>query len=788
MQLDQTFLDQYRDRKPPMDDLGLVTFLRTYSTHGRESWFDVCKRVVEGAWTIGERGFDVRGMNPDHMQTWGQRMFDHMFNMRWVPAGRGLQHMGHDRMWRKGSAVFQSCAYVDSSNDAWISFLANMSMLGVGVGFDTSGAGKHMLRTPAITGTCVVSDTREGWVDVFATLYAAMIGERADVPAYFDLSALRPKGAPLVTMGGVSSGPGPLGEAIVKFCKASDVLSAFYDAEEQLVSVYAGPAARTDLTPLRILDFGNIVGVCVVSGGIRRSAEIAIFDERDESVFHAKRDTEKLYAWRWASNNTVRLTEPPTRDFVRKVVQNCHDFGDPGLLFLYNVLGKGRTGDVNLRERGHGCNPCVTGDTVVNTLDGPRKVQELVDTPFAFWWNGQIWHSDGFWLTKSTRKLVEVWFTDGTHIKCTPDHKFITTRGPVAASKLFSCNTHPLSFRFGADQVIAQGDGTKTVAAVVRVKMRQAVDVYDCSVPGINMFPANGAMIANCGEQPLESMELCNLVEICLPRCENYAQFEQVALCALYYGKLVTMLPVGYEDADRIMHRNRRIGVSVTGFVECADRVTPWLTDAYSTMRKFDQRISRLHNVPESVKITSVKPSGTVSIVLGCSPGMNPHFAPYYVRRINIEDTSPLVDMLKAAGYPCERNKYSKSSYVFEFPMRATGPTGLSAIDQLKNVLTLQANWSDNMVSNTIVFDEHEIDDIADFVFAHSDKFKSLAFLRREHGFEQAPLEEISAEDYAARVAALRPLDLSILHGADVHDTDEAGCESGKCEISFGGA
>jgi hypothetical protein len=188
------------------------------------------------------------------------------------------------------------------------------------------------------------------------------------------------------------------------------------------------------------------------------------------------------------------------------------------------------------------------------------------------------------------------------------------------------------------------------------------------------------------------------------------------------------------------------------------------------------------------VKITSVKPSGTVSIVLGCSPGMNPHFAPYYIRRINIEDTSPLVDMLSTAGYPYERNKYSKTSYVFEFPMKATGPTALNAIDQLKNVLTLQANWSDNMVSNTIVFDEHEIDDIADFVHANSDKFKSLAFLKREHGFEQAPLEEISQAEYDARVAALRPLDLTRLHGADVHDTDERGCESGKCEISFADA
>ncbi len=629
-----------------MDAAGMVTFLRTYSAKGQETWFDVCKRVVEGAWTIAERR-GVRGLDAEYVNKWAEMMFDHMFNMRWLPAGRGLQHMGHDRMWVKGSGVLQNCAFVESADDGWVEFLANMSMLGVGVGFDMSGAGKHTLQAPALVAGRVftVADTREGWVDVFRTLYKAVTTTGASLPEVFSLADLRKKGAPLATMGGVSSGPDPLGEAIVKFCKAVGVLAGNYDPVTCLVQLTPGRLQHTPLTSETILDIGNIVGVCVVSGGIRRSAEIAIFEPGDETVFDAKRDTDKLYAWRWASNNTIRYTKPPTRDEIRKVVQNCHDYGDPGMLFLYNVLGKGRTGDVNARERGHGCNPC--------------------------------------------------------------------------------------------------------------------------------------------GEQPLESRELCNLVEICLPRCPDYATFEQVACCALYYGKLVTMLPTGDAVSDEIMRRNRRIGVSVTGFVECADTATPWFNDVYSTMRKFDQRISRRHDVPSSVKITSVKPSGTVSLVLGCSPGMNPHFAPYYIRRINIEETSPLCAVLDAAGYPKQRNVYSKTSFVYEFPMRATGPTSLNAVQQLQNVLTLQANWSDNMVSNTIVFDEHEIGDIADFVHAHSDKFKSLAFLKREHGFEQAPLEEITEAEYNARAAAVRDLDLGILHGANTHDTEEAGCESGKCALPF---
>jgi len=782
MQLDPVFLEQYRDRQPPFDDLGLVTFLRTYSAHGRETWFDVCKRVVEGAWTIGER-YNPRGMDDDHVRKWSELMFDHMFNLRWIPAGRGLQHMGHDRMWTKGSGVLQNCGYIDSADDNWIAFLANMSMLGVGVGFDMSGAGKHTLRTPVITGHMTVADTREGWVAAFADLYKALITPGATAPQVIDLSFLRPKGAPLATMGGVSSGPDPLGAAIVNFCTASGVLAATYDASKQLVHVAPGPQATAELTSDRILDFGNIVGVCVVSGGIRRSAEIAIFEPDDDIVFNAKRDTTKLYAWRWASNNTIRYTTPPSRDEIRKVVQNCHDFGDPGMLFLYNVLGKGRTGDVNVRERGHGCNPCVTGDMIVDTSAGPFRVDELIGVPFNFYHNGRHWLSDdrGFWLTKYTKKLCRVWIDDGTFITCTPDHKILTRRGPVEARRLASFNDHPLVSR-GSDYVWKHNPDEreptfKRVAQVEYLKFNEPVPVYDCAVPGLNYFPANGTLVHNCGEQPLESTELCNLVEICLPRCTDYAQFEQVTLCALYYGKLVTMLPVGVPDTDAIMRRNRRIGVSVTGFVECMDRAA-WFDDAYSTMRKFDQRVSRRHNIAESVKITSVKPSGTVSLVLGCSPGMNPHFAPHYIRRINIEDTSPLCAMLDAAGYPHARNVYSKTSYVYEFPMRASGPTAFTAVEQLQNVLTLQANWSDNMVSNTIVFGEEEIDDIADFVFANRDKFKSLAFLKREHGFEQAPLEEITAGDYAARVAALRPLDLSILHGADTHDTDERGCES----------
>lgn len=671
--LPPAYLDLWRDFHVPMSTTGLVTLLRTYAgtkpDGTLETWFDVCKRVVEGAFSIYRYHMKKHGMRPDREfeDRWSRRMFESMMRLEWCPAGRGLQHMGHDRMWERGGALLNSCAFVSTEDDQradWLYFLADMSMLGVGVGFDTRGAGM-LLHRPSYEERCVhtVEDTREGWAGAFQKALCGYLNGGASGISTWDFSEVRPAGTPLRTMGGIASGPAPLVDSIQLILRTLDPFLTFeWDPEDLRLHVHAPPeGAPFDdvLTAEQILDIGNAVGVCVVSGGIRRSAEICLFDDRTECIetaFSAKRNQQALMSHRWASNNSILLSGPKPLGFFKDVVESCRDYGDPGLVFLHNVLGKGRAGEMNARE-------------------------------------------------------------------------------------VFAAGTNP------------------------------------------------------CGEQILENYEVCNLVET-VPGRGNH---QTVSQCAFLYGKLVSLLPIHHPTAHWVVHRNRRIGVSLTGWTQFAypnegartpEFLSEFLRASYDAIGMMDLQLQKhLPGVPLSIKTTSVKPSGSVSLVLGTSPGMNPHFAQHYIRRINIENTSPLLSLLQADGYKAEPNIYSPTSHVVEFPCEAASRTDFSAVQQLEVVKMLQHHWSDNMVSNTIVFDDHEVDEIAEWVYVNQWWLRSLSFLRRKHGFAQPPLEAIDEAEYERRVRDVTPPNPSVYAraGARAHDTEseDKWCDGGRCDLSL---
>lgn len=185
------------------------------------------------------------------------------------------------------------------------------------------------------------------------------------------------------------------------------------------------------------------------------------------------------------------------------------------------------------------------------------------------------------------------------------------------------------------------------------------------------------------------------------------------------------------------------------------------------------------------------KPSGTLSLLPGVTPGAHPAYAQYVIRRIRIAADSPLVDIIKDHGYPVEAVKHfdgtiDRTTVVAEFPMAYPEGTKLakdmSAIDQLEVVRRLQAEWSDNSVSCTVYFRKEELPEIRDYLAKNYDKnFKTLSFLlHSDHGFAQAPLEEITKEEYEKRVAKSRPIE-SFSEYIDLDDTTE--CEGGACPI-----
>ena len=360
--LSDDFVESYKSREVPWgypdgvgNSLGELVFLRTYSrkdpaTGVKETWADTCRRVIEGMFTIQKRHCRQNHIEwkNDKAQRTAKDAFDRMFNMKWLPAGRGLWAMGTQLVLDEGnSAPLQSCAFASTSAsviDA-MTFLFDASMLGVGVGFDASGAGKFEVFTPEVEGGYVIADSREGWVDSLRQLLSAYLEphRRPTLPE-FDYSLIRPEGAPIKRFGGVASGPDPLRRM------------------HALIKEILDNRVGATLTMTDIADIGNIIGTCVVAGNVRRSAEIFFVDNNSDDLddFVQLKNYEKnpdRAAWGWMSNNSVRVN---VGDDFSKLESGIMLNGEPGLAWMDVVRKYGRLADAPdyKDSRAVGFNPC----------------------------------------------------------------------------------------------------------------------------------------------------------------------------------------------------------------------------------------------------------------------------------------------------------------------------------------------------------------------------------------------------------------------------------------------
>lgn len=293
-----------------------------------------------------------------------------------------------------------------------------------------------------------------------------------------------------------------------------------------------------------------------------------------------------------------------------------------------------------------------------------------------------------------------------------------------------------------------------------------------------------------CAEQSLANYETCCLAEIFLPNIENKDQLHDVATLLYRVNKHSLMLPCHNKETEAIVHKNMRMGIGITGYLQATEEQRSWLSECYEKLRAYDASYSAERGWPASIKLTTVKPSGTLSLLPGVTPGCHPAYARFMVRRIRLSADSPLVTVIREAGYPVEfvvgfDGHPDRATVVAEFPFSYPEGTALarnmSAIDQLEVVRKLQAEWSDNAVSCTVYYKKEELQSIKDYLSQHYNKsFKSLSFLlHAEHGFAQAPFEEITEDEYNKRLKRSRP----ITGITALLEPDEADCISGVCPI-----
>ena len=667
--LSEDFVSVYSSKKAPFgytdaagNSVGEITFLRTYSRikedGTKETWVDVCERVINGMYSLQKDHCKTNRLpwNDAKGQASAKEAFDRLFNLKWTPPGRGLWVMGTPIVnVQRNSAALQNCAFVSTSemnkmNPAKpFAFLMEASMLGVGVGFDDKGADKDFMifapRGEELRYT--IPDTREGWVESVTMLINSYL-KLDQSPVEFDYSQIRPAGARIATFGGTAAGHEPLE-------KLHGHIRRIFTGR------FGGKLSRVD-----IADIGNLIGVCVVSGNVRRSAELLLGRLDDDNFLNLKNSKEfpernsydsESPGWGWMSNNSV-ATEVGTD--LSKIIDGIARNGEPGVIWM----------------------------------DMSRKYGRLADPP----------------------------------------------------------------------------------------------NNKDRRVAGYNP----------CAEQSLESYECCTLVETYLGRHDNLDDYLRTLKFAYLYAKTVTLLPTHWEETNAIMQRNRRIGTSMSGVADFADNsglpvLREWMDKGYGVIRDYDNVYSEWLGIRESIKMTTVKPSGTVSILAGESPGV--HWTPggkFFNRAIRFSNDDPMLPLFKMANYRVEPASESPSttSVVF-FPIKskaARAEKDVTIFEKMSLAATAQRYWSDNSVSVTISFNaETEAQHVGTVLHMYDGQLKTVSFLPSGNmTYPQMPYTQISEEEYNLSTGSLFQIDFSGVYGGLAADAiGEAYCTTDACEIKF---
>jgi ribonucleoside-triphosphate reductase len=296
-----------------------------------------------------------------------------------------------------------------------------------------------------------------------------------------------------------------------------------------------------------------------------------------------------------------------------------------------------------------------------------------------------------------------------------------------------------------------------------------------------------------CAEQSLEHMECCDLYELYLKRLKSRGEFVTAARLGYKVCKTVLQLPFSWAGTQEVVTRNQRMGVGVSGFCEARHFDKDDYTAAYRAMEELDADYSKEIKANRSVKLTTVKPSGTVSLLPGVTPGVHPAYSRYYVRRIRFSADDPIVAACRRNGYHVEPKvefdgTQDHGTQIVSFPVDV-GPDTVVAADvpavkQMEMQRFLQTYWSDNAVSVTVYYRDEELPAIREKLKAeYRDGVKTISFTKHDkHGYKQAPYEEVGKHQYDELAARCRPItSLEDARQWDIVDSLE--CAGGSCPV-----
>ena len=486
---------------------------------------------------------------------------------------------------------------------------------------------------------CFVLPIDDSMDQIYETLKNAAVIQKSGGGVGYDFSSIRPKNDPVKSSQGVASGP-------ISFMKAYD--------------------ASTDT---------------IKQGGVRRGANMAILrvDHPDiEEFIECKKDTKELNSFNLSIGMTDDFINAIKNDIVfelkfnnkvyktikakelyNKIVKNAHETGEPGVIFIdqinkYHPLKNETIAAVN---------PCVTGDTKILTDNGNIPIKELVNKQVNIW-NGHEWSKVTPKITGENQEILIVSLSNGMKLKCTPYHKFLL-KGEIEVT----ADSLKLGDKLEKWEYPVIENNNKNVKNVniyiTDIQPQEQLEkyVYCFNEPKRHRGIFDNILTMQCGEQPLLPYESCNLGSINLSKFidEEKKEFnteyfkKTIKTAVKFLDNIIDKNKYPMDKIKEVVERNRKIGLGVMGYADMlikmglvygseeANNFTKEIAKLFSDTAKnashnlalekesFPNFENSLWDAPmRNATVTTIAPTGTISILAETSGGIEPVFSPYY--------------------------------------------------------------------------------------------------------------------------------------------------------------